>query len=421
MPVRTMYYQSKSETRLWKFTLLMLLTSAFLNIGFLLYNGVLFPSQVQTIIGLSCFILTIGLLFLLKKSTRAYLTMNLYFVMITCVIIAINLTSETYSGYILLWGAQLIIFHNYLFSQRSGWLVTIIISLLLTASEIIRVKFSFYQPQYVEYNHFYLFAIGMSVFYINKILSESINYEEENLKRELSKQYDEIANLNQANSAIVTLLCHDIVTPLTVLKFQLHKLKTKEIIPKKELLEMEGHCNDVTELLASIRKIKGLNSGKIILNKVPMDFSQVIEEIALEMGASHKEIDFNLQRNIFVYADIDAMKSLVLTNIIGFLIHRSKSNSKLRIVTQNTKDSIRAEFFANVDISVVSDVRKILSFQKNMNPHVQNEKLKNCPYLKKFPLCETLLFNHNSTIETEYQRNLEEMKISIVFPKGGSL
>lgn len=174
---------------------------------------------------------------------------------------------------------------------------------------------------------------------------EDIQNKMNSLKRE-SEKNERLARENeQKKDELIVYLAHDIKTPLTSMIGYLSILDEIDDMPKKKQKKYTSIALDksyrLEELINELFDIARFNSEKIVLEKEELNLNLMIEQIIDDfypiLKELNKEIQFNTEEDIRVFADPDKL-SRVFTNLIKNAINYSKeeSNITINIKKENT-------------------------------------------------------------------------------------
>lgn len=167
---------------------------------------------------------------------------------------------------------------------------------------------------------------------------EDIQNKMNSLKRE-SEKNERLARENeQKKDELIVYLAHDIKTPLTSMIGYLSILDEIDDMPKKKQKKYTSIALDksyrLEELINELFDIARFNSEKIVLEKEELNLNLMIEQIIDDfypiLNELNKEIQFNTEEDMRVFADPDKL-SRVFTNLIKNAINYSKEESSITI------------------------------------------------------------------------------------------
>lgn len=178
------------------------------------------------------------------------------------------------------------------------------------------------------------------------------------LKRE-SEKNERLARENeQKKDELIVYLAHDIKTPLTSMIGYLSILDEMDDMPKEQKKKYTSIALDksyrLEGLINELFDIARFNSEKIVLEKEELNLNLMIEQIIDDfypvLKELNKEIQFNTEEDIKVFADPDKL-SRVFTNLIKNAINYSREGSNVTINVR--KDN------ANIIVDIVNKGKRI--------------------------------------------------------------
>lgn len=155
--------------------------------------------------------------------------------------------------------------------------------------------------------------------------------------------------LDRLKDDFVSLASHELRTPMTAIKSYLWLFleDNKQMLGDKQKMYIERAYVSTDRLITLVNdmlNVSRIESGRLIINRKPIDMSQLIAEVVNEITPSAEEqkkqvIFLKLQTDIpFVDADPDKIKQ-VLLNLVGNAIKFSNEDTKIEILTK-LKDGV---------------------------------------------------------------------------------
>jgi len=176
---------------------------------------------------------------------------------------------------------------------------------------------------------------------------------QENLQWRSLKQAQYLRELDRMKTNFLTLVSHDLKTPLAKIQAVAERLRRELDLPVdersdwKELIEsIENSNNEMKYFITSILNLSKMESQKVILKKKSNDINQLIEQALkrLKPLANQKNIQMepSLEPLFSIECDEDLMRQ-VLTNLIDNAIKYSRSGSKVLIRSREEDGFVRVE------------------------------------------------------------------------------
>jgi signal transduction histidine kinase len=176
---------------------------------------------------------------------------------------------------------------------------------------------------------------------------------QENLQWRTLKQAQYLRELNQMKANFLSLVSHDLKTPLAKIQAVVDRLRKEQQLPASdrsdwlELLEsIENSNNELKHYITSILNLSKIESQKVILNKKSNDINRIIQQTLrrLQPLAQNRNItvEEHLEPLFSVECDEDLMRQ-VLTNLIDNAIKYSPAGSKVLVRSKEEEGFIRIE------------------------------------------------------------------------------
>lgn len=182
------------------------------------------------------------------------------------------------------------------------------------------------------------------------IISQMLLDREKNVWQ-MQKEQDYLKSLEELKSNFVSLISHDLKTPLAKIQSVIHRLRTTsqaEISPQlsEELNSIYTESKHLDRYIKSILKLLKIESKDFTIIKKPLDINEVIETACdqLSLVAAEKSIKFDL--NLEPMFLIEADKTLVLEimiNLIENAIKYSLPNTKISISSYEENNYVSVE------------------------------------------------------------------------------
>ncbi len=160
----------------------------------------------------------------------------------------------------------------------------------------------------------------------------------------LVNSFARIAEANRMKSEFVSIVSHQLRTPLSALKWSLDLLRSKrlgEINDKqKEYLDIINESgNKMIKLVNDLLNVSRIEQGRLLMQSKAFSVEDLIEGISKELNllaeAHNVEIKFKNNKNLSpVYADPDKIRMVVLNLIDNAIKYSKKENGWVEIKSE---------------------------------------------------------------------------------------
>lgn len=156
----------------------------------------------------------------------------------------------------------------------------------------------------------------------------------------------ELEEINRENTALLSIVCHDIATPVTITNFVTKKLKNlfeKNLHSEeyKQIVKIDNNLNTILEILKSVREMHAVKLGKIepkiqatlikpLISEVCSMFEPRCEEKNIKLTFKFLDISEDLQ----VMIDPVLFKNQILSNLLSNAIKFSKVGMDIQILIE---------------------------------------------------------------------------------------
>ena len=161
----------------------------------------------------------------------------------------------------------------------------------------------------------------------------------------LEQEQKYLQELEQLKSNFVSLISHDLKTPLAKIQGVVDRLKkTSDCTEssKEDFNALEDYTNELNRYIQSILKVMRVESRDFQINKTSTDLNEMIEEVvkSLRPLAEVKELALNLNLEPLFLVDLDAtLIREVIHNLIENAIKYSPENKQITITSFETQDN----------------------------------------------------------------------------------
>jgi two-component system phosphate regulon sensor histidine kinase PhoR len=176
---------------------------------------------------------------------------------------------------------------------------------------------------------------------------------QENLQWRSLKQAQHLRELDQMKTNFLSLVSHDLKTPLAKIQAMVERLRRELQLPTadrsdwKDLIDsIENSNNEMKRYISSILNLSKIESQKVILNMKSNDLNLLIKQALRRLAplAQQKNITFqeSLEPLFSIECDEDLMRQ-VLTNLIDNAIKYSPNGSKIIVRSLEDDSFVRVE------------------------------------------------------------------------------
>jgi signal transduction histidine kinase len=152
-----------------------------------------------------------------------------------------------------------------------------------------------------------------------------------------------LQKLSEENRTLISILFHDLATPISVLEFAIQKLKREKVQAEdparygKTIEKITNSMSVMRDVLSKVKALQEIRSGKKNLNLESVDPVAVTQEIVqlFEDRLTEKKIDIRIDSYLdeknTIKADRSLLKNEVLANVISNAIKFSPENRIIEI------------------------------------------------------------------------------------------
>jgi signal transduction histidine kinase len=169
---------------------------------------------------------------------------------------------------------------------------------------------------------------------------------QENLQWRAVKQAQYLKELDQLKTNFLSLLSHDLKTPLAKIQAGVDRLRREAGAPREVVESLENSNQELKRYIESILSLSKIESQKVILNKKSNDINRVIEFALKRLRplAAQKaiQIEADLEPLFSVECDEDLMRQVV-SNLIDNAIKYSPEGARVLVRSREEDGFIRVE------------------------------------------------------------------------------
>jgi signal transduction histidine kinase len=167
----------------------------------------------------------------------------------------------------------------------------------------------------------------------------------ERLNFRLQQQQKSLEELEQLKNNFVSLISHDLKTPIAKIQAIVNRLLNQHSSPElqEDLKSLRGSGDELNRYIQSILKVLRVESRDFKVNKEVADINEIIEEAIAQLRPLATE------KNIRIQTELEPMFSVefdtilikeVLVNLIDNAIKYTPRNGQISIYSNETEDSI---------------------------------------------------------------------------------
>ncbi len=168
----------------------------------------------------------------------------------------------------------------------------------------------------------------------------------------ITRSFENLAEANRMKSEFVSVVSHQLRSPLSNLKWAIEILMSGRIdkVSEKQLgyFKILKENNDrMSNLVSDLLRVSRIEQGKLILNKQRVSLDSIVKEAIKRMNifakASNVDISFKSGVNLpEIFIDRDQAK-LMIENLLDNAIRYSKGNGKVEIKLEKKNKSLQLE------------------------------------------------------------------------------
>lgn len=185
------------------------------------------------------------------------------------------------------------------------------------------------------------------------------------------KNFEELANANKMKTEFVSIVSHQLRTPLTSVKWSIDLMKRGQIghqvVPINEFLGNMQESNErMIKLVNDLLDVSRIEMGRIVLRPRSISIEEVAKDVAgdLESLAKASNVVINIKptTNLSkVYADPERLH-LIFQNLIDNSVKYIGHKGKVDIILEKSKDYIKVSIFDD-GVGIPENQQKFI-FQK---------------------------------------------------------
>lgn len=163
----------------------------------------------------------------------------------------------------------------------------------------------------------------------------------------LVNSFARVAEANRMKSEFVSIVSHQLRTPLSALKWSLDLLRGNRLgeinAKQKEYLDIINDSGiKMIRLVNDLLNVNRIEEGRFIIQPKLFSLNEQIEgvvrELKLMAESQHVELIFKNQKNYDVYADQDKIRMVVQNLIDNAIKYSKKEGGKVEIIIDQEKD-----------------------------------------------------------------------------------
>lgn len=163
---------------------------------------------------------------------------------------------------------------------------------------------------------------------------------QEEYVKELKLKRTELQEMVADSQELVHILCHDLLNPLSAIKFV---LETGEQDEETDIV-LEESLKEAVGIINTVKVMRALDSGKKQLELSPVNLKEAVEKSLRIINHRIKDKNINISIDINpqhkVIADAPSLVNSVISNLITNAVKFSEHKSNIEIVSEKSKKTI---------------------------------------------------------------------------------
>jgi signal transduction histidine kinase len=215
--------------------------------------------------------------------------------------------------------------------------------------------FMIFSKGHYDTKHYVLYKSGLNYnnLDVGRVLYILDITELKNAEEQLVKSNEELKKLSKMKDEFVSIVSHDLRSPLGAIKIAV------ELIDMKENLSLEGKSmlkiildtvDYQAKYIKSLLDIARYKRGDIELEKVNINITELVNSVAdiYRLNAKDKEIEISTNCSSVIYAHVDSEKiTQVLSNLLSNAVKFTPRGGKIEIVCSSEKSFLRINICDN--------------------------------------------------------------------------
>jgi PAS domain S-box-containing protein len=183
-------------------------------------------------------------------------------------------------------------------------------------------------------------------------ISERKEYEAARQKaRELELANQRLVEVDQMRTRILNVASHELNTPITPLRMQVHLLKNQGYgaLNEKQLKAvtiLDRNLERLSLLVKDILDVSKIEAGRLRVQRVPVDLAAVVEQSVATFLGLAKERDLELEcrhdGSAWVMADAGRLEQVV-SNLLSNAVKFTRKAGKIQVTVETRGDQVRVE------------------------------------------------------------------------------
>lgn len=341
------YYLERKNQRLYiTFSLISAaLLLVFSMLGFIAHR------HTSTVLNLTVLVVLFIILLVYKKTALYFWSVGSYACVCITLIAVQHFVTPVALFTNLLWLPVIIFITSYLAGNRLGGLMGVYGGILFIFVEIFHHKNGFMYHEVYSYVDIMTSNIAAIIFStsIAIFITYRMHMEERVIRKELLFREHEESDMNQLNTSLLSIVVHDIATPLTLVKNKAVKLRLNHKIPQDDpdLDSIISNIKVVEEIIYQARHLKAVKQGKIQVDlelvNLKESVQQISESLEHKLAKKNISIDFHYEPNeeddFLIVAEKVSLCSSVICNLLSNAIKFSPSGASITIILSRNEDS----------------------------------------------------------------------------------
>lgn len=231
------------------------------------------------------------------------------------------------------------------------------------------------------------------------------NKELEVLSTQLALSNQQLEQLNEMRSKFLSMVVHDIRTPLASIK-GFGELLGKQLVNEKQM----SYYNNITTAVEQINRLVSdltdlamIEAGKLKIEKFDFDFSQMVNGImpGILVNAKSKKVEIKVLENVKVIVRGDKFRiSQVLMNLLNNAIKFTPEGKKVELTTKYDGKYITV-YVKDNGIGIHPSERKKIFDKFYQAKYQKDEKLRKQGWGLGLTIAQEIVYQHKGEIGVE--------------------
>lgn len=194
-----------------------------------------------------------------------------------------------------------------------------------------------------------LLTFSFSIFLPTFLLLEMTTHYTLRLESEVLQRTKVLAELDNRNKMLISILCHDLATPITSALLKIRKIQKDFTSPQEALGKIENSLKSISGTVEKVRYLQAVSLGKRTLLLQAIDPQSCIQDVIMDFAENLniKKISVTIQDHRHkpecLLGDSQILRNQVISNVFSNAVKFSKENSEIVFRISSSKDNISIE------------------------------------------------------------------------------